>query len=135
MSDNREDVLLNSIMRLIQAELRDAPTNLRENRVYHLVNEIMRRATDELHNAMTSENDEMRYYISDDVYDEMRNPIFTLQLANEAMTLLFEGSSSVELVDAMQELIENILLDIDDLIDNDNYLPVGMQDLINIIRR
>lgn len=130
---NREDALLSTIMRLIQAELRDAPRSMSDNRVYHVVNEIARRANDDLHNALP--NDDMRYYMSDSVYDEITNAMTTLSLARDVMDLMFNDASSVEIVDAITELIEDMLPTIDDLIDDEEYLPVGIEDLISIIRR
>jgi len=131
MPDDRESVLHDAIMNLIRADLdRPRPTTLADLPTFQLVHAIMRSANTDLTAALDIRVDD-KIYFSDSVYDEIRNPIYTLALARDAMSALFDESDDVLTV--IDELITSILIDLDDILDDDDLVPASLDDLISAL--
>lgn len=135
----RETNLHDAIMNLIRADL-DATTDyttLSDVATFRLVHSIMNNATDDLHDALTISDDEP-FYFSDSVYDEICAPTIAIALCSTVLDHLFNldpDDDKTALVAAIDELITDQLIIIDDMIDNDLHLPTSIDELVSIIRR
>lgn len=137
----RETDLHDAIMNLIRADLRATTdfTTLSDVATFRLVHSIMNAATDELHDALNF-SDDRPFYFSDSVYDEICAPTIIIALCSTVLDHLFNLDELTDdiaepLFAAIDELITNYLIVLDDMIDNDSYLPTSVDDLVSIFRR
>lgn len=131
----RETALHDAIMNLIRADLDSVAdlTSLSDLASYQLLNRIMHAASTNLTAALSFNTPDHPYYFSDSVYDEICAPTQTISLAQTVLTELFDVDViSDALISAFDDLITDVLLDLDDMIDDDEYLPTSIDDLISL---